>query len=463
MNLTEIKEAIYFSSPTFIQNFLISQYGKNLYKKRYSTPFQVLLNQIYDAEDMSRENVDALQFTRLKTILNEAYLHVPYYQRLFHEHGLLPDNFGDLSDLEKLPILDKEIYRNNSEKFLSKNPARQTYLHQNTSGSTGSPLSIPLDEETYKFAMALLVYHENINGIEFGERRATFAGRMIQKLSDNSGPFYRYNSSENQYLFSSYHINDDNIKIYIESLNKIRPAELIGYPSSLYNLAACLSSAGLKPDFQPKLIVTNSETLLIWQKEFIEDVFSCEIRDYYGTAEYLVFASQCGYANYHINPNLGIVECVDEYGKSVVDIEGDIICTTLTNFSMPLLRYRIGDRGILSSELCSCGRQTKILSKIVGRTDDYVICQDNTKIGRMDHIYKGLNGIKESQIIQHKDRSCTIKLVKSSSDIKLNESKLLQNFHSRTGNSLKVKIKYVEKIARGNNGKFRAVINEMNS
>lgn len=455
-----MKDTIYNILPYQIQNYLVSLYGKHLYKKRYSSPFIKILDEIEKTHFYSKEEIEELQFKKLLNILKHAEMSIPYYSNLFKKINLNINKFQDLNDLEKIPLLEKESIRKNPSEFSSINPKYASYIQQNTSGSTGKPLSLNVDEYTYKLAMALLVHHEQLCDVKFGKPRATFAGRMLQKIDNNNPPFCRYNKAENQLIFSSYHLNEKNISSYLFDLNRFSPEEIIGYPSAIYNLAYYIQQSNIPLLFTPKVIITNSESLLDWQRETIEAVFSCPVRDYYGTAEYVVFSHQCNQLNYHINPLIGLLDVVDNTTSSISNTEGDVICTTLSNYSMPLIRYKIGDRAIKSSELCSCGIESSILTKVIGRIDDYIITLDGRKIGRIDHIYKGLTGIKEAQVIQLSSDTCLINIVQASSGTKLNTSDLIKNFEERVGKEMNLKIKFIDKIKKGKNGKFKSVINE---
>ena len=338
--------------------------------------------------------------------------------------------------------------------FRSKNTIKP-FMIQRTSGSTGTPLALQVDEYTYKLAMALLVDHEEIHGVSFGAKRATFAGRMLKLAGDMKPPFSRFNRAENQRLFSSYHINPDTFPHYKEELDKFQPVELIGYPSAICDLATHYLRSGSKPGFQAKAVITNSETLLLWQRQNIESVFGCPVYDYYGTAEYVIFAGQDKSGIYRPNPLIGITEVDLESGSGDT---GRLLATTLTNRQMPLLRYNLGDTATLvdaqGKTIGSPG-----LKSINGRVDDYIETTDGRLIGRIDHIFKGIGGIREAQVIQKKPGSATIKLVKNASN-DFNEADLISNCKERLGYDFRVVIELVPKILRGKNGKFRSVIRE---
>ena len=95
----------------------------------------------------------------------------------------------------------------------------------------------------------------------------------------------------------------------------------------------------------------------------------------------------------------------------------------------------------------------------MGRIDDYVLTRDNRKIGRLDHIYKGLTNIKEGQIIQMSKGECVLKIVKADKTKQIDENSLINNFKALVGSDMTTRIEYKNEIDKGKNGKFKAVIN----
>lgn len=447
-------EAIYYASPVWLQNLLVSLMGYRLYRKRYTAPYLDLLAQVRESRCWNRQQRDDYQSEQLHRLIRHCSTQIPYYQQLFAEHGFHHNQFTSLPDLRKLPILDKQTLRARPEAFRSN--SGRPYMMQNTSGSTGTPLTLAVNEQTYKTAMALLVDHEEHHGVPFRSRRATFAGRMVQRANDTKPPFARTNLAENQRLYSSYHLNRYTFPYYREDLDRFAPLELIGYPSAICDLASHYLATGTRPCFQTKAIVTNSETLLEWQRQRIEQVFGCQVRDYYGTAEYVVFAGQDQQGIYRTSPVLGITEVIAE---GSTDGEGELIATSLTNDAMPLLRYRIGDSATpaLGNDAGDVVR-VDALARINGRIDDYIHTADGRRIGRIDHIFKGVTGVREAQVIQDQPDHCIVKVVVDESINTFDEGVLIGNLLYRTGNSMRVSVEKTSQIERGPNGKFKAVI-----
>ena len=451
--MSSFAEKVYFNSPVAAQSLLASLKGYQLYRKRYTGIYHELRALAEESRAWSDAERHAYQSEELHRMVKFCRHQVPYYQQLFSEYGLHENQVTDVSHIRKIPTLSKSTLRENIENIRSK--TSNPYMIQQTSGSTGTPLVLGVDEQTYKLAMALLVDHEEYHGIPFGARRATFAGRMLQRPDDMTPPFSRYNEAENQRLYSSYHLNAETFPHYRADLERFKPIEIIGYPSAISDLAAHYERSGTQPHFSPTAVITNSETLLTWQRDRIERVFKCPVFDYYGTAEYVIFAGQDNQAQYRTNPLLGITEVQTQ---SPSQDSGPILATTLTNHYMPLLRYEVGDTATISKPQNESTTIASHLDSIEGRIDDYIETPDGRQIGRMDHIFKGITGIHEAQVIQDRIDHCTVRLVLQEHQNYTDEALLTDNFRQRTGNNVELKIEYVKEIPRSSNGKFKAVL-----
>src|SRR5690554_3758327 len=217
-------ERLYFSSPVWLQNIFVSLYGYNLYRKRYTGIYSEILKLVRESRTWSQKQIEDYQSEKLFLMVKHCRHNIPYYQKLFAVHGFHENDFTTTSSIARLPLLNKQTLLSNISDF--RQPGTVPFALQHTSGSTGTPLTLCVNEYTYKLAMALVVEHEEFHGVPFGSKRATFAGRLIQPSDNLNPPFARFNKAENQKIFSSYHLNKATFPWYRNELDNFGPTEL---------------------------------------------------------------------------------------------------------------------------------------------------------------------------------------------------------------------------------------------
>lgn len=458
----EIINKIYLNSPIMIQNLLVSIYGYKLHKRRYGGNSSKYTKELMKSQWFSVDEIAELQNDRLRNLIMHAYNTVPYYNKLFKDKGLMPEDISQVSDLPKIPLLSKETIRRNPIYVCSKMMLNTRDIFVlGTSGTTGTPLKIYCDKESRKRNYAFFNRLRSWNNIKIGDKRVTFGGKVIIPPNPRKPIFWRYDINENNWLFSSYHMSEDNLRYYYKNLLAIQPDEIVSYPSSISVLAKYIFQNKLTK-IRPRAIMTSAETLLQHQRELIEDQFECKITDQYSSAEMSHFISQCEKGNYHIHPEYGIVEVVNKNGKPVGSGEpGEIVCTSFINYTMPLIRYRLGDVLILSDEKCSCGRNFPTVSQIIGRMDDILIAPDGRPLVRFSPTIRGMQGLYETQIIQtHKD-TLVVNMVVDPGFSAKDVDKFRKELTRRTGSGMKIQINFIDNIPKDKNGKFRTVISKI--
>ena len=456
-----IVENIYNRSPLFIQNMLISIYGLRLYYERYAGENKIYLKQLMQTQWMTEDNIKEYQFAATKNLLKHAYNNVPYYKDIFESCGFKPSKFKSLNDLKKLPLLQKETLRTAGNKIVANNISKHRMIGLNTSGTTGTSLRIMVDIESRRKSYAFFKRFHTWIGLKNSKHNVTFGGRVIIPLKNRSKIFWRYNAIMDNYLFSSYHMSDENLKCYVNKIRKVRPLWIEGYPSAIYTLAKYILGNNLR-GINPRVITTSAETLMDYQKENIEKAFNCPVRDQYGCTEQALFISQCERGSYHIHPEYGIVEILNEDGEDVAPGEiGNIVCTSFVNKATPLIRYDLGDMASNGSGKCSCSRNFPMLRRIYGRKDDFIITPDGRKVGRLDPIFKGLTTIKEAQIIQEGLESIIIKIVPGKRYNNTDGEVLKKELRKRVGGKIKISIIKVDRISKSQSGKFKAVVSKV--
>jgi phenylacetate-CoA ligase len=456
-----IIEKLYFNSPVLLQNILTSIYGYKLYRERYSGNHDTYLAQIMASQFNSEEEMRKHVEKKFMMLFQHAVRHVPYYRNLVQTGKIKIDDIRGISDLGQLPIIKKEQIRVNPDIFLADSVRRNDLITINTSGTTGKTLKIYVDKDSRKLGYSFFSRLKIWAGIDSKRPNVTFAGRTIIPPGVNHPPFWRSNIITNNYLFSSYHLSPENLIYYVGQLKKIQPHFIDSYPSSIYMIARYMRENNISGVF-PKAIITSSETLLDYQRKIIEETFNCPVFDQYGAAEQVVFISQCEKGTYHVHPEFGIVEFLREDGsRAAVGEVARLICTGFTNAAMPLIRYDIGDSGVLSDKKCSCGRNFPVVEQIVGRTDDLIITRDGRRVGRLDPVFKGLQSIKEAQIVQEDYDKITLYIVPGNHFQSREVETVLWELEKRLGNQTKIRVEMVKEIEKTERGKFRSVVSRL--
>jgi phenylacetate-CoA ligase len=227
--------------------------------------------------------------------------------------------------------------------------------------------------------------------------------RLIIRGNTHQPPYWRFNRRWKQLYLSSYHISKRNVKEYIGALRKYESKWMVGLPSSIAALAKNALEEGLEP-YPVRSVIVSGDKLLHGMRLSIEKFFQCKCFDHYGQCEGVAMAMECSYGRIHIIPFAGIIEILRKDGSPCKPEEvGEIVATSLLNDAMPLIRYRTGDYAAWGNENnCPCGNNNPVITKLEGRTDDYLVTSDGRKIGRLSSAFHRTPTIHSAQIVQDK-------------------------------------------------------------
>jgi phenylacetate-CoA ligase len=450
-----INDLIYKKSPIFLQNIACTVYGYKESRLRFGGKFDEYYHFLLDSQWLSEENIRTLQEERLSKMVAYSYKNIPYYNKLFKNEKLLPSDIVTINDLEKIPILTKEKVRLHYSELINPN-YKESVIRAHTSGSTGKALDFLFSKDAVQYRWALWSRHKARFNVEYDDSYATFTGLVAIPIEQSQPPYWRENYAMNQTVFTMHHITTEKAEAIVDRLNQGGFVYYSGYPSILYLLATIIENEGLEITAPPRVIFTGAETLLEEHKFRISKVFKCIVTDQYGFSEGAGNASSCEYGVFHEDFEYGILECLNK-DKHGLKTSGDVIGTGFTNLAMPFIRYQVEDRATWTLEKCKCGRNSKVLTRVEGRSEDYIITPEGGKILRFDYIFKGLVNIQEAQVVQYNLGSITINIVKRDSYSTKDEELLVQHVRSKISPMLNVKFNYVDEIERETTGKFRAV------
>lgn len=450
-------ESLYARLPWMIQNLATSVEGYRIQHSRYGGNFQHLLEEAERRSFLPPDEASHYRDRRIREFIEHCYATVPYYSRLFRRLGVSPADIRTLGDLQVLPVLTKkDVQENYAELRSTAVPVREQII-SHTSGTTGGGLRFATTLAAIQQQWAIWWRYRKWHGIEPGTWCGYFGGRSIVPLSQEGPPFWRYNLPGRQMLFSAYHMNARNLPSYVEALRNRQLRWLHGYPSLLALLAGFILEKGMDIGTQIRWITIGAENLMPQQAELIERAFGVRPRQHYGMAEAAANISECDRGMLHVDEDFSAVEFLPNADGESFKVVG----TNFTNHATPLVRYDVQDCVTLSDKPCPCGRPGRVIEKIDGRQEDYIILRNGARLGRMDHIFKDLINIREAQIRQRTPGEIIIRIVKGKGFAECDETLLLKETRKRVGNDTHIYLEYVNKIERSSNGKLRFVVSEI--
>jgi phenylacetate-CoA ligase len=452
-------KTLYWRMPYSVRCWMAGRLGRKLAKVRNSEHYYRVLDELEQRDGWSRERLLEYQRLQIRRMLEHASEHVPYYRELFSACGIDPALIHNVEDLAKIPILEKAEVRAHWRSFIDERLDPRKLISRHTSGTTGTPVDLVRDveQESTSFAYADGRHHE-IAGMRRGRNKSvSLGGHLVAAPDQTRPPFWVLNRPGRQLYMSSYHLSPAYMDSYIDAIRKFSPDYIEGYPSSVYALARHITRNRLPP-IKLKAVFTTAETLYDDHREAFSRAFGCKTYNQYGCGEMAMFVAECQAGSMHISCDYGIIEVLDDDDRPVPAGQvGQLVCTSLVNFTQPFIRYRVGDLGALGDGFCSCGSSLPMLDRIEGRTDAVLITRDGRRIGRLDPVFKGAKGIDEAQIVQDELDTFRIRIVPGNRYTEADGQVLVENLSQRTGPA-KITVELVESIERTSNGKFRAVV-----
>jgi phenylacetate-CoA ligase len=421
------------------------------------------------SEHWSSARFAAYQSRLLARLLRHCASDVPYYSKLFRDTGL---DAAALSEenarqwLHKLPVLDKDTLREDPEQFLARSARRFHPRAITTSGTTGTPLTVYWDKGSNVLEFCSIQRLWRWAGIRVGDpfldlRSRLFTGEEKHLIRRGRVSFTR-NWKANGLEFSSDYIDKSNLPEYYELLLRYRPALVRGHPQAIQHLAGLLRAHGMD-GWRPKAVTTASETLYDFQRREIEASWKVPVLDSYGLKEHNVFIAQCAKGGYHVFPEYGICEIVDDQGQPVkAGQEGWIVATGLHNYAQPLLRYHTRDRAVAALEgPCPCGRTLPTVQRIIGRIDDCLYTADGKRFSGMHFAFFGRKGVKKARLCQEDWSRVTVELVVTPQFTPSEQAALMRSLQEKTAGKLCYELRIVDRIIQEVPGKFKFVISRV--
>ena len=317
------------------------------------------------------ETLHGQQERLLRDLLAHARASSPWYGERLRDAPAAAD--FRLDDLPRLPILERSELQDHLDEISGNGQLRPGVRVATSSGSSGTPVRLYHSREYRDWTAAAFDRgYLMCRSFRLGMRRAFFWGSEIDSRAHRGPGGTVRDIVLNQLWFDAFALRRDGLSDAVRRLRAFRPALVVGYVSTLAEVARALDQpiAGLDG------VVAAAETLTPPERTLIETAFGAPVFDRYATREVGTIAHECeAHDGLHIVAENNLVEVVDTEGRPLEDpmAEGEVLVTNLRNFATPLIRYRLGDLARLGRPGCACGREGSRLASVVGRTSDLIV------------------------------------------------------------------------------------------
>lgn len=399
----------------------------------------------------------------LRNLLIHAYNNVPFYHNLLEKVGLIKKGDVCLVNFGKTPMLTKEIITRCARELISRDYKKRKWSYSSSSGSTGEPLKFIQDRSCLKWMNVMnKYYYEDMLGINeaFAKKALLWAAQDV--FGESFGLKTRmaktiYNDLTNTLVLDCLRMTVNDMEHYVRAINSYKPKIVRGYASALYEICKFIEKRELSI-YTPTAVVSSAEMLRADLRNKIETVFGTRVYDFYGSREVDGIAGECKCGLLHIFMFNNYIEVVDDDNNKVNEGEnGRIIATNLHNYSMPFVRYDIGDMAVLGPEKCNCGNPLPTLTKISGRVCCFFRKEDGTLID--DGYFMGLFAQKEwmkaFRVVQEDYKKIRIMIVLREGTVNTSEKGAMEEqIRLVMGKDCKVKWEVVDEIPKTRMGKY---------
>ena len=409
------------------------------------------------------ERVDAYVEQKKAAVLRHAATKCRYYADMFANRGWDPGRAERYWD--QWPILTQESLQTHRDEILSSDATPEQMVLDSSGGSSGLVKTFYHSSDHMLYSLASAYHTDSIAGWTPGCKTAYLWAAPCDTRAHRGWVPRMKSFLQNIRLYDSFDMGVEQMERFHRDLSRFRPEVIVGIAGSVYQMACFLKERGLTPNYPSKGIVASAETLTDDMRSMIESVFGPVVFNRYGCREVGLIAfedeAHCGL---HVNFPGNIVEvCKPGTYEAVWDQEGDVLVTTLTQPLFPLIRYQVGDAATQTRDKCSCGRSSGLLSKVSGRSSDFVTAINGRKIHGeyFSHVLRVGDKIRQYTVCQTEAKSITIRIVLAEPLSASERVRLLAAFHGTLGDEMNIDFESVDHIPPLPSGKRRFVFSEL--
>lgn len=413
------------------------------------------------------ENI-GLQQEKLFRLLKYATEHVPYYKRVAVENNIVVTKETVFHDIKKFPILTKEIIRAELKNLQSDEEKKVIINH--TGGTTGQPLEFYQDVHYRDYVAANKLLFSKWCGLKEGGATTLLWGSEKDVLERKKGMndwLFKY--FMNSHILNSFDMSQERMMEYCLDIKKHPPKLVIAYVQAISELSRFSQKKEIR--FGKAInVMTAAGTLYQYQREIIEKAFGGEVFNCYGSREMGDVACECeAHQGLHVNILTHFLEVLDNNLKDVTieNQSGAVYVTILENYTMPLIRYRIGDEAQYTQKKCSCDRGLPLIKNVTGRVMDGLRNRNQKFIPAEFFIHfigvvfnKGY--IDKFQVVQDSLEKITVRIVLNDEvEFEKYRPEIEKSIRKVFETELEILWKIEETIENSASGKFRYIISNL--
>ncbi len=405
------------------------------------------------------------QQKRLSQLLRHAAHNVPHYRDVLAAAGVVHDDRVNLERFRQAPELTREMLRTKFELLKSDDLAARAWHKNSSGGSSGEPVTLLQDRYYNDMSQALTEMHYSWAGRAVGEPFVKLWGSDRDILFGTVGWRNKLsNFIRNRRLLNSFDLSRQHMQKYVKIIRRARPVIIEAYAESVYEFARYINAAQI--ELPPvRSVVSSAGTLYPFIREEVTRAFNCPVLNRYGSREVGDLAGErTAGAGMEVFTFTHFVEVVDEAGEPCAPgEEGDVLVTCLTNYAMPIIRYRIGDRAVVGTMVTAPTPSVERLATITGRVTDAFVREDGSTIpGNFFIHFVGVvhnsGWLKKTQIVQQDYGSILIKMVTAAPPPEGALEEIRSSLQLVMGPACQVTFEFVEAIPKLPSGKYRYTV-----
>jgi phenylacetate-CoA ligase len=409
----------------------------------------------------SKHRLEAIQSRRFRSIIRHAYESVPFYRQVMDQRGLRPEDFRSVSDLRKLPLVDKDTVQDNLDRFQSwaVDPASCLVLKSARGGA------MTWTARTARRGLAIAERERAVWLPLSGRRLGCKQLHILSPASSTLEIRAFWDRLVVTPAWVSRKFFADPFRSYeeiIATLNEVRPDIAFSFGSYVEHFFRFLADSGISPAL-PRAWYYGADALSPHWRNLIKEKFGVEVYSNYAATETGRIGFECERrSGYHLNIDFTAVRLVDEQGEDVPAGEvGEVIVSNLHNTATVLLNYRLGDLAEMSTQDCPCGRNLPLLRELHGRALESIQLADGRRItsGAFWMRFRDiLCDVRKVQIVARgQGRMCWRIVPGRGTERQTFEKQLLEHSARVFGAQLEATVEFVDDIPTAPSGKFEAV------